>query len=313
MTIYADIPLRPDQKEALRKAAPEDQFTFKSELPGEAEQHSALLRAEILLGGPKKAEWLQEARNLKWIQLHSTGFESYKGIRTSAIVTNVQDYYSEPCAETMVAGILALYRKMDEFAVLKKDKQWVGAPMRPQLQLLHRKKIIILGTGNIGRRVARLLSGFEAEVVFYGRTAPDALLRTPEELLQKISWADIIIGCLPGVAETQGLFTTDMISQMKPTALFCNVGRGNLVADEDALAEALINRTIGGAVLDVTATEPLPATSKLWNCPNTLLSQHSGGGQRAEFEGIIELFLENLQNYKNGRELKNQVNFEKGY
>ena len=104
-----------------------------------------------------------------------------------------------------------------------------------------------------------------------------------------------------------------MIERMKSTALFCNVGRGNLVADEDALIEALMNYKIGGAVLDVTAKEPIPPDSKLWNCPNTMLSQHSGGGQITEYEGIVELFLENLQNYKRGMPLKNQIDFKRGY
>ena len=100
---------------------------------------------------------------------------------------------------------------------------------------------------------------------------------------------------------------------MKPNALFCNIGRGNLVADEDALIDALMNYKIGGAVLDDTSSEPLPNESKLWECPNTILSQHSGGGQITEYEGIVELFLENLKNYKNGMPLQNQIDFERGY
>ena len=313
MTIYVDTPFKPDQKGTLLRAAPDDTFIFSDELPGKDEQLHTLLQADILLGNPKPVEWLQKADNLKWVQLYSTGFEYYSQIRIPAVVTNMQDYYSQPCAETMVAGIMALYRHMDGFAVLKEKKQWVGAPVRLQLQLLNYKKVIILGTGHIGRRVANILAGFDAEIIFYGRTAPDASLRNPEQLVQKIAWADIIIGCLPGSAETKGLFTKDMIGRMKPTALFCNVGRGNLVDDEDALMDALMDHKIGGAVLDVTAAEPIPADSRLWDCPNTILSQHSGGGQVTEFEGITALFLENLENYKQGKPLKNQINFHKGY
>ena len=104
-----------------------------------------------------------------------------------------------------------------------------------------------------------------------------------------------------------------MIEEMKPTALFCNVGRGNVVKDEDALTDALIRNKIGGAVLDVTAFEPIPPGSKLWDCPNAVLSQHSGGGQETEYDGILELFLENLGNYKSGKPLKNQIDFSQGY
>ena len=104
-----------------------------------------------------------------------------------------------------------------------------------------------------------------------------------------------------------------MFDKMKPTALFCNVGRGNLVQDEDALTDALMKHKIGGAVLDVTAFEPIPIESKLWDCPNTILTQHSGGGQETEYDGILKLFIENMERFKCGKPLKNKVNFSKGY
>ena len=313
MTIYVDTPLKKPNKETLRNSATDDIFIFKDELAEEAEQLDALLKADILLGNPKPVEWLQRAHNLKWIQLYSTGFEYYSHISTEALVSNMQDYYSQPCAETAIAGILALYRKMNAFSLLKEKKKWVGPPIRLELQLLDHKKVIILGTGNIGRRIAKILTGFNAEVIFLGRTAPEAKLRSKEELRQHIPWADIIIGCLPGTRETRGLFTNEMIDRMKPTALFCNVGRGNLVADEEALINALMNHKIGGAVLDVTASEPISPDSKLWDCPNTILSQHSGGGHTTEFDGIVALFSENLENYKTGKPLRNQIHFNKGY
>jgi phosphoglycerate dehydrogenase-like enzyme len=264
------------------------------------------------LGNPNP-ELLVQATNLKWIQLHSAGFEKYQSITISAVATNMQDYYSQPCAETVIAGIMALYRKIDEFSLLKYRKCWVGSTIRTQLELLYDKRVIIVGTGSIGRRIARILSGFDAQVLFYGRTASDAAIKTKEALLSKIPWADVIIACLPGTPETQGFFTNEMIHKMQPHALFCNVGRGNLLEDENVLTEALIEHRIGGAVLDVTAFEPIPPGSNLWTCPNTILSQHSGGGQKEEFEGIVALFLENLQHFINGQPLKNRVTFAKGY
>ncbi|MEO8962383.1 MAG: D-2-hydroxyacid dehydrogenase [Ginsengibacter sp.] len=314
MIIYVDAPLKKVQKDMLRCRVPDDDFIFKEELPGKDEQLGALLNADILLGNPKPVEWLQKAVNLKWVQLYSTGFEYYNSVKIPAIITNVRDYYTQPCSETIIAGIMALYRKINTFSLLKDRKQWVGQKIRSELHLLYNKQVIILGTGNIGRQIAKILKGgFDAEIIFFGRTARDAKLRSPDELLQHISWADIIIGCLPGTNETKGLFTKEMIDGMKPTALFCNVGRGNLVKDEDVLTDALMNHKIGGAVLDVTAFEPIPPESNLWNCPNTILTQHSGGGQETEYDGILELFIENLGNFKNGKPLKNQVNFSRAY
>lgn len=122
-----------------------------------------------------------------------------------------------------------------------------------------------------------------------------------------------IIACLPGTPETKGFFSNQMIGQMQQHALFCNVGRGNLLEDEHVLIEALLQHKIGGAVLDVTAVEPIPPDSKLWSCANTILSQHSGGGKKNEYAGIVDLFIQNLQNFKNGLPLKNRIDFLKGY
>ncbi len=313
MLIYVDTPFQQAQKDQLKTGAPEDEFVFKDELDSKEEQKNTLLKADIVLGNPRPAEWLTEAKNLKWMQLYSAGFEYYRGIEISAPVTNLQDFFSQPCAETMVAGIMALYRGMDFFGVLKEKKKWVGHTQRSELQLLMNRKVIILGWGTIGKRVGKILSGFSCETKIYARSAQEASIRTPGELENEIGWADIIIGCLPGTAETKGLFTSSMIRKMKKTALFCNVGRGNLVADESVLIEALNTNAIGGAVLDVTAEEPIPEDHPLWDCPNTILSQHSGGGNANEYYGIAEFFLKNLQKLKNKEPLENIVDFARGY
>ena len=312
MIIYIDTPLKDAEKLRLKKGIGQNaEYYFRDKLPDEAAMLEKIKMADIIFGNPKP-DLMKEAVNAKWIQLYSAGFEYYQGIDLPAIITNMQDYYSQPCAETVVAGIMALYRRMDAFSVLKEQKRWVGYPVRRELQLLNQKKVLLLGAGNIGKRIAKILEGFNAEYIFFSRTAPNGI-HSKEELVAKIPWADVIIGCLPGTSETKGLFTNEMISQMKSTALFCNVGRGNLVADQNFLIDALMNKKIGGAVLDVTSSEPIPGDDPVWNCPNTILSQHSGGGLSTEYAGIVELFLENFQNYVHGKPLKNQVSFNKGY
>lgn len=313
MKIYVDTPFYAKQKEMLKASVTDDELVFKDDIEDKEQQLKELLSADILLGNPKPVEWLQQAVNLKWVQLYSAGFEYYKGVQIPAVVTNMKDYYSQPCAETVVAGIMTLYRGMDMFTLLKSQKKWVGYTARNYLRLLREKKVIILGAGAIGKRIAKILSGFNCNISFYARTATEASIRTTDELLNVIPDTDILIACLPGTDETKGMVTAEMINKMKTDALFCNVGRGNLLADESALINALNNKKIGGAVLDVTAQEPIPADHPLWDCPNTILSQHSGGGNITEYEGIAALFLENLKLFKKGKPLKNIVHLEKGY
>lgn len=313
MNIYIDTPFRERHKQYLRHAIQDDALVFKEELTTPQEQLAALLSADILLGNPKPVEWLQEAGNLKWIQLYSTGFEYYSHIHTPAVVTNMQDYYSQPCAETVIAGILALYRGMDTCTRLKDQQKWVGYTLRAEFQLLSEKKAILLGWGNIGKRIAAILKGFNCEINIYSGSSSEAHMHTVEELKKQLPYADIVIGCLPGTDQTRGMFTAEMIRLMKPTAVFCNVGRGNLLQDEQALIAALHQKRLGGAVLDVTAEEPVPDGHPLWKCPNVILSQHSGGGSATEYDGIAELFIQNLDAFKRGQPLKNQIQFERGY
>jgi len=311
MIIYIDTPLNDTEKSKLKKGISQNaKYYFKDEFTEEVPIVDKIRTADMIFGNPKP-ELMKEALNAKWIQLYSTGFEYYQGIKLPAIITNMKDYYSQACAETVIAGIMALYRKIDLFSLLKKEKRWVGHPIRRELQLLTNKKVLILGSGNIGSRIAKILDAFNTEYIFFSRTG--ASIQSKNELIIKIPWADIIIACLPGTSETKGLFSNEMISCMKPSALFCNVGRGNLVADQDFLIDALINKKIGGAVLDVTSPEPLPPDSALWTCPNTILTQHSGGGQSSEYEGIVDLFLENFENFINNGPLKNEITLNKGY
>jgi phosphoglycerate dehydrogenase-like enzyme len=99
---------------------------------------------------------------------------------------------------------------------------------------------------------------------------------------------------------------------MKPTAYLINVGRGEIV-DEQALVRALEERWIAGAGLDVFATEPLPADSRLWELPNVIFSPHVAGGMEDYVERATEVFCENLRRYLSGKRLLNVVNKERGY
>ncbi|MFT3705968.1 MAG: D-2-hydroxyacid dehydrogenase [Agriterribacter sp.] len=313
MKIYIELLLKDQYKKMLRDAAKEDELFFKDELQDEQKVFNAIQQAEIIFGNPKPATLLEKAQNLQWMQLSSTGFDGYSSVHTNAVVTNLKDYFAQPCAETAIAGIMALYRGIDQFSILKTAVTWIGTPIREGLQLLLHKKVIILGAGGIGKQVAKILSGFDCDISFYARSAPEATIKTPEQLETALPDADIVIGCLPGTTQTKGLFTNRMISLMKPASVFCNVGRGNLLEDENALIQALMNKKIGGAVLDVTAQEPLPADHPLWKCPNIILSQHTGGGNITEYEGMIDFFLENLAAYKQKKPLQNQVKLSRGY
>jgi phosphoglycerate dehydrogenase-like enzyme len=221
------------------------------------------------------------------------------------------DFFAWPCAETMVAGLLALYRHIPELAVLQAQGKWVGgAFVRNRAQLLRGRRVVILGAGAIGRAVRQQLTGFDCAVQLLARTDPQAQLHSKEELQQALPTTDIVVNCLPGSA--QDFFSAELVAAMQPGSIYASVGRGN-TTDEPALIAALQAGQLGGAVLDVTATEPLPADNPLWRLPNVLLTQHTGGGQPLEDEAKADMLLHNLERFRNDQPLDNLVELHRGY
>ncbi len=182
--------------------------------------------------------------------------------------------------------------------------------MRGRLDQLRGKQVIILGAGAIGQALRQQLTGFECAVQLLARSNPQAQLHTKDELAAALPHTDVVINCLPGSAEA--FFSTDLIAAMRRGSLYASVGRGN-TTDEPALLAALQAGHLGGAVLDVTATEPLPPGHPLWTLPQVLLTQHTGGGQPQEAIGKINQLIRNLQRLHADQPLENQIILAQGY
>jgi phosphoglycerate dehydrogenase-like enzyme len=134
----------------------------------------------------------------------------------------------------------------------------------------------------------------------------------PEELLHVLPSADVVVLAAPQTRETSGLIGRPELGLMKPDAIIVNVSRGKLI-DEAALAQALAERRIGGAALDVFEQEPLPADSPLWAMANVVITPHMAGFRPDHWDAVVELFTENLRRFDSGRDLLNIVNKTAGY
>lgn len=311
MILFVNPNLNDTLRQALLAQLPEGvNPVFRFNHPDEADQRAVFRLATVVFGNPPAAWLADPLPNLRFWQLDSAGFDGYQHVQTDALVANMGDYFAWPCAETMVAGLLALFRRIPELAVLQHQRAWVGVPIRGRTGLLRHKRVVILGTGTIGQAVRQMLTGFECSIVMLARTDPRADLHSAEDLKAVLPHTDIVVNCLPGTA--QGFYTADLIAAMKPGSVYANVGRGS-TTDEPALIQALTEGRLGGAVLDVTATEPLPAGSLLWTLPNVLLTQHTGGGQPDEEAGKVAQLLRNLERYRAGQPLENAVVLNRGY
>ena len=263
------------------------------------------LDSDICYGNPP-LDWLKETTQLKWLQLNTTGLDQYLTLKNYNFqFTNLKGYFGLSVAETTVAGILGVYRKIDQLARLQTLKQWIGVPLRENLYILSKKKVLVLGSGAIAQKIKQMLSGFECET-----TLLDS--KTVSQIADYLPVTDILISTLPETAETKGLISKKYLSMLNSTALFVNVGRGTNV-EEKALIEILQAKRIMGAVLDVTEIEPIPTESPLWEMENVLLTQHSSGGWIEENSGKVKVFLDNLGRFEKGEELMNKVDLRKGY
>jgi glyoxylate/hydroxypyruvate reductase len=310
MKLFVYTPLEESLQSYLRKELPAAvQPIFKKELSGSL-LTEAFASAEIIMGNPPVDWFKQVPSRLAFWQLDSAGFEQYRNINIKAPVANMGDFFARPCAETMVGGILAFYRGIPLLVRSQDKKQWLGSKIRPSLDLLGNKKVIILGAGSIGQAVKQMLAGFGCQVKMTARRNPLADIHSFEELLKTLPETDLVINTLPGGLDKY--VSAPFIQAMKPGSLYASVGRGN-TTDEQALIQALQTGKLAGAVLDVTEQEPLPGSSALWEMDNVILTQHTGGGFMAEAEGKVKQFILNLNRLLNGEPIENQINLAQGY
>ena len=179
--------------------------------------------------------------------------------------------------------------------------------------------VAVVGLGDIGQHYASLVKAMGAYVIGVKRRASDPpecvdeLIMT-SDLDRVFPRADVIMSILPNTAATRYIYKPESFERMKDSAVFINCGRGNAVAS-DVLYQALKEKQIACAGIDVTEIEPLPADSPLWDLENLVITPHISGGHHlpATFERIVEICAYNLSAWLNGRPLKNEVDFTTGY
>jgi phosphoglycerate dehydrogenase-like enzyme len=294
---------------------------FRRDPEDEARWQALLNRAEVLFGVPDDStEGLAEAVNglpgLRWV--HATSAGAGEQVRKADLpaealervaVTTSSGVHAVPLAEFAVLGLLAVAKDLPRLVADQRAKAW--PEVRQPFRELAGETLFLVGLGEIGREVARLGKALGMRTVgFRRRQGPPPQwvdeVHGPERLAELAPRADAMVISLPMTDQTAGLVDRATIERLPASCIFVNVGRGGVV-DEPALVDALRERRIAGAALDVFATEPLPAGSPLWTLPNVLVTPHSAALSARENERITELFVDNLRRYLDGRPLRNRV------
>jgi phosphoglycerate dehydrogenase-like enzyme len=176
--------------------------------------------------------------------------------------------------------------------------------------------LLVIGAGAIGAPLGRRAGALGMQVLGVRRSGGDGTegfpVFKPSKLRDLLPSADFVVLILPGTAETNRIIGEAEIGIMKRSTILINVGRGNAV-DQTALTQALSAGRIGGAALDVFEQEPLPADSPLWEMENVVITAHNAGFINTYWDRAWEVFANNLSRFREGLELQNLVDRQRGY
>ncbi len=265
------------------------------------------------------AATLAAAKSLHWIQALSVGVErcvTVPGLAERGIVlTNMQRTSGLPIAEHAIAMTLALARGLPRLIRQQQAGEWREDDTG--MREIGGRTLLVVGLGGIGTEVARRAHGLGMRVTAIrnsSREGPDFVAKVglPSELMAFAADADVVVNATPLTPETTGIFDERFFAAMKKGGYFISVGRGQSTITADLVA-ALNSGQLGGAGLDVTEPEPLPAGHPLWAMPNVIISPHISAASDAQGERYWILVAENLRRYVAGEPLLNVVDIKRGY
>ena len=253
---------------------------------------------------------------LEWIHVAAAGVDTllFDGLRESRVtVTNARGVFDRPIAEFVLASVLAHAKRLHESHDLQREAVW----RHRETRTVDGARALVVGTGGIGREIARLLRAVGLRVRGAGRTA-----RTDDvdfgdvvasaDLVHQVGWCDYLINAVPLTPQTRGLINADVFAALRPSAHLVNVGRGATVVQHE-LAEALVAGRFDGASLDVFEDEPLPVDSPLWSIPGVVVSAHMSGDVIGWRDVLARQFVANAERWLQGEPLENVVDTALGY
>jgi phosphoglycerate dehydrogenase-like enzyme len=256
-----------------------------------------------------KLRWIQGTSAGLGEQLHRTGL-----LDTDLVFTTAVGVHGSSLAEFVTLALLYFYRDVPRLQRMQAAHDWE----RYTNTELAGRRVLVVGLGGVGRVIARRLAALDIVVWGVRRTeqseAPDGVARILPlaGFAHALPEVDALVLACPLTEATHGLIGAAELRALPAHAVLINVARGQVV-DERALIQALQRGRLRGAALDVAEHEPLPADNPLWDLPNVLISPHSASTVERENERIVDLFIENLRRWLDGRPLINRFDRERGY
>jgi D-2-hydroxyacid dehydrogenase (NADP+) len=271
----------------------------------------------LVISGLWRNDLLPKASKLRFIQSIGAGTDQFA--RDELAVRKIRlasasGVNRRAVSEHVMALLLALSRRLPEARDNQAKKVWRGmiGDLAQREDELGGKTLLIIGLGGIGGRLTQLAKAFDLRVIGVkrdpstGKGDADAV-HGMADLKKLLPDADFVALTCPLTRETENIIDAAALAAMKPSAFLINAARGRCV-NEGALLDALKNKKIAGAAIDVTAEEPLPPTSPLWNADDLFITPHTAGETRRYEDNVIDILLENLDRlWRNDGALRNQI------
>jgi D-2-hydroxyacid dehydrogenase (NADP+) len=256
---------------------------------------------------------LRGASPLKWVQINAAGAERpiYRELRARGVkITTASGATAVTVSHSVLGALIAVNRRFPLLADAQRRRAWEQRLGENSPRDLKGQCAVIVGTGPIGRNIARLLKGLEMRTIGVRRSAEpvEHCERTIayDDLPSVLPQADWLILCCPASPQTRGIANAQAFAAMPRGSYFINVSRGEIAVEKDVIA-ALQSGHLAGAYLDVFEREPLDPASPLWDLPNVLISPHTASHSLGQNEAILGIFLENLARFRAGQKLRNDV------
>jgi phosphoglycerate dehydrogenase-like enzyme len=257
-----------------------------------------------------------QADQLEWIHITAAGVDTllFDELRDSdVVVTNARGVFDRPLAEYVLGAVIAYAKDSLTSFDLQRRHEWRHRETRS----VTGATALVVGTGGIGREIAKLLRAAGMVVRGAGRRPVDndpdfGEIVDSAKLAAEAGWCDHLVLAAPLTPATRGLVDAEVLAAMKPDAHLVNIARGPMV-DEAALLKALTERRIGGATLDVFDTEPLPPGHPLWDAPNVTVTAHMSADAVGWRDTLAAQFATNVRRWLAGEPLLNVVDKTLGY
>ena len=266
----------------------------------------------------RPAEMIKRAPRLRWVQSSSSGIgpmlEKLRVAGSNLIVTNAAGIHAQPLAEFVLMAALYFAKEVPRLNAWKTERHWE----RYCGYELAGSRMLVIGLGGVGRRIAELSAALGIEVIGHrrasGGTAPTGVSRLVDAngIDAELPNIDLLVLVAPDTPLTKNLVDRRRLELLPERAVIINVGRGSII-DEPAMIEMLAAGRLRGAGLDVFAKEPLPDDSPLWTLPNVLVVPHSASTVVQENDRLVDLFIDNLHRYLDGRPMVNQFDHGRKY